>query len=493
MKHYRITKKITVLAIVFMVCLTYSLSFAEVKPAAIFSDHMVLQRDMAVPIWGTAQPGEEVTVSFAGQTEKTKADSTGKWMIKLKPLKVGHAQEMTVSGENTVKFTDVLVGEVWLCSGQSNMALKVGFVMNAKQEIEVANYPNIRFNSGPGWQPCNPETVRDFSAAGYFFGRELYKNLNVPIGLINRSHGGTPIEKWTPRETLLKTKYVKEMFQKLPNTQPDEDEQEPQENADNAKDENNKKTNKDEVSTVKYYQSLFSTLYVKNIQPLIPYAIRGTIWYQGETNASYLGGSLGYRELFPGMINAWRKAWGQGDFPFLYVQLPNWKGGNNWPLMRESMLKTLATPNTGMAVTIDIGNSLHPANKQDVGKRLSLWALKTAYGKDIVASGPLYKSMEIKDGKIILRFDSIGTGLVAKNGELTSFAIAGDNKDFKPATAKIEGDKIIVWSDSVTKPVAIRYAWENNPKANLYNKENLPASPFRTDSWEVFEVKRMGK
>ncbi|HUW19250.1 MAG TPA: sialate O-acetylesterase [Sedimentisphaerales bacterium] len=496
-KNWAIIQETGIIIAVFVGCSFGSIASADVKPADILGDHMVLQCGMAVPVWGTAEPGEEVTVTFDGQSKKTKADFSGRWMTMLDPLKVGKPRAMTIAGKNTITFNDVLVGEVWVCSGQSNMAMKMSAVNNAQEEIAAADYARIRLNGTSGWQPCSPETVRGFSSTAYFFGRHLYENLGVPVGLINRSVGGTPIEEWTPREAVLATEYGKKMYEG-PNSEPMKSEyvkylkrvEEAKERIRQWKEA--QKQGKAQGRTPKLPKfrggltdAQIGSLYREKIQPVIPYAIRGVIWYQGERNARFPNGALAYRQLLPAMIGAWRKAWGQGGFPFLYVQLPNWEGGKDWPVIRESMLKSLSTPNTGMAVTIDIGKSLHPKNKQDVGKRLGLLARDIAYGQEIVSSGPLYKSVKIDGSKIVLSFVSIGGGLVAKDGELKSFEIAGRDCNFVEASAKIEGDKVVVESGRVAKPVAVRYGWARDPECYLYNKEGLPASPFRTDSWDV--------
>jgi sialate O-acetylesterase len=464
-------------------------SLANVEPADIFASQMVLQRDIEIPVWGTADPGEKVTVSINDQAQSVTADDQGKWMLRLEPLKSGKALTMIIKGNNTIIFDDVLVGEVWLCSGQSNMARKVRAVINAQQEIDSANYPRIRINSKSGWQQCSPQTVKSFSAAAYFFGRELYKNLNVPIGLINRSQGGTPIEKWTPKEAVLNTPYGRKMFEK---SHSEATQQTYRQYIEAVKQATANSTKKPKMPRDFFVACLYNkelgSLYKAHIQPVIPFAIRGVIWYQGERNAKIPGGPYAYRQLLPAMIKAWRYEWQQGDFPFYFVQLPNWAGGKNWPLVRESMLKSMSTPNTGMVVTIDVGKSLHPKNKRDVGKRLAYWALAKAYDKYITPSGPLYNSYEIEDGKIVISFDYIDAGLVAKDDEtLKGFTVSGADRNFLPAEAVIQGDEVIVSNDRIKNPIAVRYAWEKDPDCNLYNKALLPASPFRTDNWPVEE------
>ncbi len=430
---------------------------AEVTLPAVFGNNMVLQRDIPVPVWGQAKPGEKVSVTFAGRTKQAVADKDGKWKVTLDALKVGKAGKLTVSGSNPVAFSDVVVGEVWVCSGQSNMAFRLSGVVNAKTEIAAAKFPlirtmNMRGKRPPGgWTVCGPQTAGGFTGTGFFFARKIHQELKVPVGLINSSVGGTPIEAWTSvaAQKKLHAARSKDPKWKLP--------------APNDRSGN---------------------LYRSMIAPVIPYAIRGAIWYQGERNAKATGG-YEYRHQLPAMIEDWRQAWGQGDFPFGFVQLPNIGGGyGGWVTIRDSMRRSLRVANTGMAVTIDTDpGSLHPKNKQDVGKRLALWALATVYGeKDLVYSGPLYKGMKNEGKTIRLSFDHVGGGLVAKGGELRMFQIAGADGKFVPATAKISADTVVVTSDRVAKPTAVRYAWAGQAiKANLYNKAGLPASPFHTD------------
>jgi sialate O-acetylesterase len=454
------------------VLLVQSSALADVKLPALFADHMVLQRDMKVPVWGWAEAGEKVTVSFGDQTKTATADKDGKWTVRLDELKAGGPYTLTVKGANTLEVKDVLVGEVWLCSGQSNMAMRVGSCVNAKDEAAAAKFPKIRmFRVASGgsatpkqdcagsWQMCSPQTVGGFSATGYFFGRELHKELGVPIGLINSSVGGTPIEAWTHLDDQKKMLARKEV-------------------APHAKGAITRGA---------------GGLYNGKIAPLAPYGLRGVIWYQGERNSRFAGSYL-YRFQLPTMIANWRRIWGQGDFPFLTVQLPDFKApqtkpveGDGWVIVREGMLKSLATPNTGLAVTLGLGNArdIHPKRKQGVGQRLALWALGTTYKKDIVYSGPLYKSSSAGGGKIVIAFDHVGGGLSSTDGKpLAGFAISGEDRKFVSASAKIVGGTVEVSSPLVKAPVAVRYAWAPNPKWNLTNKEGLPASPFRTDNWD---------
>jgi len=500
--------------VLFIACsmLATSVALAEVKLPSVISNHMVLQRGIALPIWGKAEPGEKVTVSIEGQSAKATADAEGMWQVKLDPMKAGGPFEMTIAGTETITIKDILVGEVWICSGQSNMQMTVKYVKDYKKEIPAANYPRIRlfsaerrisskpmFNVPGAWSACSPETVPPFSAVGYFFGRDLHKTLDVPVGLIHSSWGGTPAEAWTSLPKLEadpKLKPIVDGWNKLL--------------ADYAKHFNYWR----ETRLVEWYakaekaESLGraipempvvkdwrqnphrpSGLFNAMISPFIPYGIKGAIWYQGESNA---GRAYQYRTLFKAMIQDWREHWGQGDFPFFFVQLANYRarnpepGEDAWAELREAQTMALALPNTGMALAIDIGeaNDIHPKNKQDVGLRLALAARAIAYGEDIVYSGPMYDAMKVDGDKVRLSFNHIGGGLVAKGGEpLKGFAIAGADRKFVWADASIDGDTIVVSSEKIAQPVAVRYAWAINPDCNLYNKEGLPASPFRTDDW----------
>ena len=454
------------------VCWTSSAP-AAVKLSAMFGDNMVLQQSRPVPIWGWADKGEEVTVTAGGQQHATKAGDDGRWKVTLTELKAGDPLEMTVKGSsgNSITVKNVLIGEVWVCAGQSNMEKPIGAqpgqqpCLNYQQEIASANYPKIRLYTVPQskaaepqsnctgqWVECTPASVDGtrFSAAGYFFGRELHKSLAVPVGLIHASLGGTSAELWTSRNTLEANPALKPLAG----------------------------------------QGGSSTLYNAMIAPLIPYAIRGAIWYQGESNIER---AFQYRTLFPAMIANWRADWGQGDFPFGFVQLAPYRYNGHNPanyaeLCEAQMLTFKSVPNTGMAVTMDIGNvtNIHPTNKQEVGHRLALWALAKVYDRqNLVYSGPIYKSMAVEGNKIRLQFDHVGGGLIASDGKpLVEFTIAGADQKFAPAKAEIDGAAVVVSSAAVAEPVAVRYAWHDAAQPNLANKEGLPASPFRTDTWK---------
>jgi len=492
---------------------TAGMVLADVKLPAIIGDNMVLQQGQKVPVWGWADPGEEVmvSVSWRGMSWAVTANTNGKWVFKMEPPEAGGPYEMTITGKNVVRIKNIMVGEVWVCSGQSNMQFAVSQAVNAEQEVAGADYPNIRLftverkvaeqpqTDGKGsWTSCSPQTAPGFSAVAYFFGRELHKNLSVPVGLIHTSWGGTPAEAWTRRGVLkadadfkpILTRYD-EAVEKYPQARQEFEQKlaEWKQAVEKAKAEGaNPPRRPAEPFGPGHYQSPCG-LYNAMIAPLIPYGIGGAIWYQGESNA---GRAYQYRKLFPAMIKNWRDDWGQGDFPFLFVQLANFKQAkpepaeSDWAELREAQLMTLLSPNTGMAVTIDVGdaNDIHPKNKQDVGKRLAAWALGKTYGQKLVCSGPIYRSMAVEGNRIVLQFDYVGSGLAASPAEpLKGFAIAASDRKFVWADAKIDGNNVIVSSNEVSEPVAVRYAWADNPACNLYNAEGLPASPFRTDDW----------
>jgi sialate O-acetylesterase len=479
---------------------------AEVKLPALISDHMVLQQDQPVRIWGKADPGEGITVAFKGQSATAKADSTGKWAVYLKPMKPAAPAEMTV---NKLRIQDVLVGEVWVGSGQSNMEMPVGRSLNADEESASANFPMIRLfevkhvvadtpqDDVVGvWALCTPESARKTSAAGYFFSRDLHKKLGVPVGFIHSSWGGTPAQAWTSRPALdaePSLKFIQDGWEKTLASYPAARERYDKQLADwktqaaAAKAEGKTAPPQPRPPAGPGSPNTPAGLYNAMIAPLTPFAIRGAIWYQGEANANATQ-AYPYRKLFRTMIEDWRNQWGEGAFPFLFVQLANYHANQYWPLLRESQTETLNLRNTGMAVIIDVGESkdIHPKNKQAVGQRLALAARATVYGETIVYSGPLYRQASTETGQMRLWFDHVGGGLAARGGsELTGFTIAGADGKFVPAQARIDGDTIVVKSPEVAAPSAVRYAWEDDPTCNLINKEGLPASPFRTDRLEI--------
>jgi sialate O-acetylesterase len=482
---------------------------------------MVLQRNKPVAVWGNADYGEAVAVKFNGQEVKTIAQSDGKWIVKLNSMSEGGPFEMNVSGTNTITFKNVMVGEVWLCSGQSNMELSVEKSANAEVEIAKANYPNIRtFNvkhavsdtlqddcSG-SWVECNPHSIGKISAAAYYFGRELYDELKVPIGLVQATWGGTAAECWVSKAVLDSDPDFQPILQRWTNDLQKYPEavQEYKKNlskltedwkieAEKAKQEGRREPRKPQEPRGPGSRHTPTGLFNAMINPLIPYTIQGVIWYQGEANAKR---AYQYRKLFPDLISEWRTKWGLGDIPFYYVQLPNIftepeLSTTGWTELREAQLMTLSLPNTGMAVTIDIGEAqnLHPLNKQDVGYRLSLIAKANVYGKkNLVYSGPIFKSMNKDGNKVRLKFNHIGGGLTIKDGNgLKGFVIAGADKQFLPAEAVIDGNDVLVWNNDIKNPVAVRYGWSDNPVCELFNKAMLPASPFRTDAWQGITFK----
>ncbi len=626
------------------------MSFGEVKLPKLISDGLVLQRDTDIKIWGLAATNEKIIISFNDSLYETEADYSGKWEIKFSNLKAGGPYTMKIDGSNTITINDILIGDVWICSGQSNMELSMERV-SPIYETEIANSENpyIRYFEVPKkydfntpqkdimygqWLPANPDNILKFSAASYFFALELYNKYKIPIGLINTSLGGSPVEAWISEDALKAfpkhyneaqrfkdSSFIKQIenqdkirfntwysklkendagyknpqqpwyipdlntsdwsIMKVPGYWADEEigdvngvvwfrkdiqvpasmigkqaklilgrivdadyvfingvfigttgYQYPPRRYDippNILKEGKNTIVVRVISNIgkggfikdKPYEIIAGGqkidlkgdwkyrlgaaieplasqtfirwkpvgLYNAMISPLLNYSIKGVIWYQGESNVDR---PFEYRELFTTLIRDWRNKWNQGDFPFLFAQLPNFMetksqpSESNWALLREAQLKTLSLPNTGMAVTIDIGewNDIHPLNKKDVGKRLALAAQKVAYGDEkVIYSGPIYQSMKIAGNKVILTFKNIGSGLIAKGGgELKYFAIAGVDKNFVWANAKIENNKVVVWSNIVPNPVAVRYSWADNPEgANLYNREGLPASPFRTD------------
>lgn len=526
---------------------------ADVKMPSVFGDHMVLQQEAGLPVWGTADAGEKVTVTVGNKSASATAGADGKWMVKLSPLPAESAPvTMTVAGKNTLTFSDVLVGDVWVCSGQSNMEFGLKQAHNAQDEVPKASDPQLRLFHVPKkstldpqtdvvakWEICTPETILNFSAVGYFFGRDLRATLKRPIGLIETDWGASTAQAWTSLSGLQKdaelSHYVVDhdkMVADFPAASAAYPGLLAAYQADLAAWEK-------EVGAA--YRPLFeawqkedaaakaagqpsprqpvlarpkplppvepygnnktpTTLFNGMVAPLIPYGIKGAIWYQGESNASSAG-AIEYRTLFGRMITDWREKWNEGDFPFLFVQLAGY-GGNGprdtWPVLRESQLKTLALPNTGMASAVDIGDArnIHPQDKLDVGLRLALAAKHVAYGQQVVYSGPIYDSMKVEGSAIRVSFTQTGGGLIIGTApwkpataaplptdQLVGFAIAGADQNWLPAEAKIEGNTVVVSSAQVPQPVAVRYAWVNSPVCNLYNKENLPASPFRTVDW----------
>ncbi len=453
--------------------------FSQVTVPPIFGSNMVLQQGIEIPVWGWASKGEKVTVTLDKNTATVKANKNGKWMVKLPKMNNGGPYKMTIKGKNALSMENILIGDVWVCSGQSNMEFKVSSTKNSAVEIAAANFPTIRLfsvkkrvskelqeNLEDGeWSICTPQSVPNFSAVGYFFGRNLNEHLKIPIGLIHTSWGGTVAETWTSTETIAKDADFSDKLTKLQTI---------------------------DMKTTKVGPNDYPTLlYNGMLNPIIPYGIKGAIWYQGESNASR---AQQYKRVFPNMINDWRTKWNQGNFPFLFVQLANFMkpvtepAESDWAELREAQTQTLQLENTGMANIIDAGDAanIHPTDKQVVGYRLSLAARKVAYGESLVYTGPTYKSMKIDQNRIYVTFDNIGGGLKVNNkyGYINGFTIASENGDFKWAKAVlVNSNTVLVINETLQKPVAVRYGWANNPDdLNFYNAEGLPANPFRTDS-----------
>ncbi len=497
---------------------------AKVKLASPFGDHMVLQRNTLVPIWGTASPGEKINLTFKNQKKTITADATGSWKINLDKLKAGGPYNLVISGENTITMNDIYVGEVWVCSGQSNMDFTVARedrywcgVFNEKEEVASANYPLIRVfdtdfspRNEPQtevvgkWEIVSPQTVGHISAAAYFFARDLQNKLKIPIGLITTAYGASTAEAWisgsalqsNPKFTTLLNAFQEKLTKYLQDTAAQSKYKVAFEKwkVDAAK---AKAEGKDELKGPKNPNPVVdqhnpSVLWNGMVAPLVPYAIRGALWYQGESNSPTA--SI-YRELMETLITDWRSQWGQDNFPFIYVQLANIgkevetvpaKGGTE-AIKREAQLQNLSIPNTAMVVAIDNADpdnqaNVHPKNKQEIGRRLALAARNIVYGEKVAFSGPIYDKMKVEENYIRLFFKYTDGGLITKDGQLKGFAIAGPDKKFVWANASIEGETIKVTSPEITNPVAVRYGWGSNPPTSLYNKANLPASPFRTDT-----------
>lgn len=441
---------------------------AQTTLSSIFGDHMVLQRNSEVAIWGKDKPGKKIQVSANwGVQASTTAGENGKWSVHIKTTEAGGPYALDVEGSQKIEIKDVLLGEVWLCSGQSNMEMPLrGFkgqpIYGNNEAILGANNDQIRlFTIGRNvskvpsdtcsgkWIQSSSEVAADFSAVAYFYGEKLQESLNVPVGLISSSWGGTPAEAWTPKETI--SEGFKE-FEKALN------------------------------DTESYYQKSPTALYNGMIHPIVPFTIKGAIWYQGESNKK---NAEQYSRLFPAMIKSWRNVWGQGDFPFYFVQISSlgW-GGEDWVKLREAQLETmLKTPNTGMAVSMDIGqvDCIHPPRKKEVGDRLAYWALANTYDfNGVQFSGPVYKSMEVKESKAYLYFDFAPDGVCSMENDMANFEIAGADKVYYPAEAIIKKGQLIVWNEKVPEPIAVRYAWKSYVEACLFNTAGLPASSFRT-------------
>lgn len=497
-----------------LLLLTTGYAFADVRLPDILGSSMVLQQKQKVPIWGWAEPGEAVTVTFDRMKKTVVTGVDGKWRVDVDKLSASFTpRTLTISGRNTIELKDVLVGEVWLVAGQSNMQRLLRETDNGEAVQAAAVHPTIRlfnvsrevaFKKKKGklgaWAACTPESVKEFSAAGYYFGVGMERELKVPIGLINSSYGGSQAEAWTPVEYLNASPDLRPTVERTKIW----DEERPRikieyaaaidkwrEDADKAKAAGARPSPSPGVPDALRDYRIASSIYDGMIEPLIPFAIRGATWYQGESNEAR---AEQYNLLLPTMIRSWRERWGQGNFPFGIIQLPNYRAVKAepedaaWSFIREAERRTaLNTPDTGLIVTIDIGepNDIHPKNKLDVGKRMARWALKDVYERKI-ANSPILKKSEIEGNKIILTFDNVGAGLRLRDGErLDEFAIAGADRKWVWAEAKITGkNRAEVWSPDIPEPKAVRYAFNSNPRhPNLTNDSGLPASPFRTDDW----------
>ena len=473
---------------------------ADVTLADLFQNFGVLQRGIPVPVWGTADPGEQITVSFEGKSARTTTGKDGRWQVEIGPFKPVAARRFTVTGKNKVVLPRMSVGDVWVCSGQSNMGWPLRSTDGAEKELATLRDPRLFLYTvrrsvadepasaaGGTWQRVSPENAKQFSAVAYYFGKEMRKALAIPIGLIHTSWGGTPAEAWTSRRALEADETLQpivRMWDKAVRKHPEALRAWKTRVAEwKAK---GAKGRKPRSPAGPRHPHRAAGLYNGMIAPLVPYGIRGVIWYQGEANAAR---AKQYRTLFPAMIRDWRRVWRQGDFPFYFVQLANWRAvkvepsESAWAELREAQRATLAEPNTGMAVTIDIGDAgnIHPRNKREVGRRLALIAQAELFGKNVVPSGPLFEAAEFEGGTVRIRF-RYAKGLAARSGgTLSGFAIAGSDKKFYWAHARVDGETVVVSHPDVKKPASVRYAWADNPICNLVNGAGLPASPFRTD------------
>jgi len=494
---------------------------ADVKLPPVLSSHMVLQRDMPLPIWGTAAPGEKVTVSFDGQEKSVTADPQGKWLVKLDPLKTGGPHTMKIAGANSITLDDVLVGEVWVGSGQSNMAGgTAGYTKNDEvlAKLASANYPKLRLirSGGQGWQEATPQNNERFSALLFAFGARLHQELDVPVGLLVGAVGGTPSGFWLSEEAYQSDAACKEAVQKADATYSAADAEKMYQQeiqrwekvAAEAQQKGAKPPRKPQPPLKPgECRGKLGNLYETHIRPYIPYGIRGVLWDQGESGTAIAG--VDQYTLMGALIRGWRKEWGQGDFPFLYIQKPS-GGGCAWDpadpvtmrgekfsplpatvpgtaegLYVENHIRIMRYPYTGMATASDLGPGVHPLNKSGYGARAARVALGMVYDRKVEIYGPVYQSHKTEGDKIRVSFTHVGQGLAFRHGEkLQGFAVAGEDKAFHWADAVIDGDAVVASCDKVASPVAVRYAWGRAyPWANLFNKDGLPALPFRTDSW----------
>lgn len=441
---------------------------------------MVLQAGKEIPVWGWAEPGETVQVEFAGQTKTVAADSSKHWKVTLDSVPASSKPWKLVirssDGSQALVIEDVLIGEVWLCSGQSNMALTLKQTEGAADEMAAADFPQIRLFLCQGapaltpqedckgrWMVCSSRTSGRFSAVAYYFGSELHQKLGSPVGLIQSALGGSPIESWISAEAQQSSPELKPFLELVER---------------NVVGQGN-------AGNISYEKRLPAYLFNAQIAPLIPYAIRGCIWYQGEANTEPWKARF-YKDQLPLLIQDWRTRRGD-EFPFAWVQLPNYEaGGKDWPMVRDAMRVSLKVPKTGMVVTLDLGepDNLHPKRKKEVGQRLSFWALHDVYGKaDVVPSGPMVSSWTVQGSDVVVSFRHADGGLVAQGGELNGFEIRAEGHEWRPAVALISGSDVIVSNSEISAPVAVRYAWANNPPCTLFNVAGLPASPFCSEAF----------
>ncbi len=521
--HLRFLIPHTVSAMRFALCLLLLLAIsihggrAEVTLAPLFSDGAVLQRDQPVPVWGRADAGEKVTVIFAGQVRQATTGRDGRWIAFLDPLPVSAAgAELIVAGGNRVSVRDVVVGEVWVCSGQSNMEWPVARAANSEREVPTANFPLLRHikiehtvAASPAdtvgttkWEAATPQAVGGFTAVGYFFARELHQRLGIPVGIVNSSWGGTPIEAWMSPAALADPAFAgvhrrwSEQIARYPQARVDHEAQ----LATWTRDEAAAKASGTAAHAAWLGRNprpraprgpgdrwTPAGLFNGMIHPLLPYGIRGVIWYQGEANAPR---AFEYRALFTSLITSWRAHFGQGDFPFYWVNLaafdpPAEPTQRTFAFLREAQTQALALPNTGQALAIDLGDprDIHPTNKQEVGRRLALLARSRVYGSVVDATGPTFVNATREGTALRVRFAHVNGGLLARDQPVQSLELAGADRVFHPASARIERDTLLVSAPNVKEPVAVRYAWSNAPIANLYNSAGLPAVPFRSDDW----------
>jgi sialate O-acetylesterase len=524
------------LVLTFIILLTAAPIHADVKLPALFGDHMVLQNGSQVPVWGWADPGDTVAVSIAGQKVAAVAGPDGKWSVRFSPIRAcAEPIEMTVTGRNAITIHDILVGDVWLASGQSNMEFPLKSERNGKEEVPRASHPQIRFFRVPyllandpqadcagKWEVCTPESAAEFSAVAYYFAVDLHKELKVPIGIIGSYRGGSIAQGWTSIEGFRANEALKPFAEEFEaaklKTAPmmvkyeqavqkwEKAQKEWEEKAGAARSEGKlppppMRAKRPENRILDY--RIASLMYNGMIAPIQPYGIKGVIWYQGESDAHNMAEVTRYAAVFPNLIKDWRRIWNDEKLPFLFVQLPNYRqraaepGESVWAAMREVQAKALALPNTGMAVTIDLGDfdkpdNIHPKDKLDVGRRLALVAQRVAYGRDVVDSGPVFEKMRIEGNKVHLTFRLgevpwLNHGVATQPSMITGFTVAGADRKFVRAQAMGESTGLVVWSNAVAAPLAVRYGWADNPELNLWGKgaEGLPMVPFRTDDWPL--------